>query len=75
MLTVLTPSDPAQRGCQLSLLFKCDVRALNQHLEAQGVVCDIREPHVIRAAPVPLYNTYADVWTFVDRLVAALERL
>ena len=72
---MLTPADPTQRGCQLSLLFGCNVRTLNEYLEHQGVVCDIREPNVIRAAPTPMYNTFVDVWTFVDRLVTALERV
>ena len=75
VLTITTPSDPAQRGCQLSLLFKCDVRKLNTTLEHHGIICDVREPDVIRAAPVPLYNTFLDVWTFVDRLAIALEQV
>ena len=61
---VATPRDPAQRGSQLSLLVHDRPRELVKALEAAGVVCDFREPNVVRVAPVPLYNTYQDVWTF-----------
>jgi kynureninase len=65
---IITPRDPAQRGCQLSLLVHERPRDLLAALEAEGVVCDFREPNVIRAAAAPLYNTYQDVWTFADVL-------
>lgn len=64
----LTPTDPAQRGCQLSLVVPGMSRALQQSLLARGVVCDFREPHVVRAAPAPLYNSFEDVWRFVHEL-------
>jgi kynureninase len=63
-----TPRDPAQRGSQLSLLVHDRPRELVKALEAAGVVCDFREPNVVRAAAAPLYNTYHDVWTFADVL-------
>ncbi len=65
---VVTPRDPAQRGSQISLLVHDRPRDLVKALEAAGIVCDFREPNIIRAAPVPLYNTFRDVWTFVDAL-------
>jgi kynureninase len=65
---VITPRDPARRGCQVSLLVHDRPRELVQALEEAGVVCDFREPNVVRAAPVPLYNTYQDVWAFADVL-------
>jgi kynureninase len=65
---VITPRDPAQRGSQLSLLVHDRPQDLVKALEQAGVVCDFREPNVVRVAPVPLYNTYQDVWTFADVL-------
>lgn len=64
---IVTPSEPSARGCQLSLRVRtgCDARALMSQLEADGVVCDFRPPDVLRVAPVPLYNSYHDVWRFV----------
>ncbi len=65
---VVTPSDPAARGSQLSLRVPGEVRAAHAGLLRMGVVTDFREPDVIRAAPVALYNTFHDVWRFVDVL-------
>jgi kynureninase len=65
---VITPRDPAQRGCQLSMLVHERPRDLVQALEQAGVCCDFRAPNVIRVAPVPLYNTFHEVWTFVQIL-------
>jgi kynureninase len=65
---VMTPRDPDRRGNQLSLVVRDRPRELVRALEAEGVVCDFREPNVIRVAPAPLYNTYQDVWTFADVL-------
>ena len=57
--------DPAQRGCQLSILVhENDPRSLQRTLQSRGVVSDFREPNVIRVAPVPLYNTFHEVWRF-----------
>lgn len=58
--TIITPDD--ERGCQLSLLTDDSGRALFDHLTRCGVVADWREPNVIRMAPVPLYNSFEDVW-------------
>lgn len=65
---VITPRDPARRGCQLSLLIHDRPKELLAALQAQGVVCDFREPNVIRVAPVPLYNSFHDVWQFAQVL-------
>jgi kynureninase len=65
---VLTPRDPVARGCQLSLKVSDDAHRLFDRLKAEGVVVDYREPDVIRAAPVPLYNSFHDVWRFGDVL-------
>jgi len=66
---IITPSDPAQRGCQLSLLTDERGKALFDFLAKHGVIADWREPNVIRFAPVPLYNSFEDVWN-VGQLVA-----
>ena len=65
---VITPSDPARRGCQLSILVHHQPKELFGSLESQGVVGDFREPNVIRVAPVPLYNTFHDAWSFAQIL-------
>ncbi len=70
-VTLITPDDPAQRGAQLSLQIKRHGRALHQRLTEAHIICDWREPDVIRVAPVPLYNTFLDVFTFVNALDTA----
>lgn len=59
---IITPKDPAQRGCQLSILTGKDGKKLFDYLSANGVVADWREPNVIRVAPVPMYNSFKDCW-------------
>ena len=59
---IITPPHTADRGCQLSVLCKKNGRALFEHLKNHGVVADWREPDVIRMAPVPLYNTFTEMW-------------
>ena len=59
---LLTPRHPAHRGCQLSLTTGDRGRELFDYLTEQGVICDWREPNVIRLAPVPMYNGFEDVW-------------
>jgi len=71
-VTIFTPSDPAQRGCQLSLSFRQDLDAVFHRLQTAGIVCDVRKPNVMRVAPAPLYNTAQDVLSFVVALKAAL---
>jgi kynureninase len=70
----ITPA--ASRGCQLSLVVRddaLDARAIFDTLEAQNVISDWREPNVIRVAPVPLYNSFEDVFDFADRLQKAVD--
>jgi kynureninase len=63
LFTVITPE---QRGCQLSLLFHKNGKEVFEHLSLNGVIADWREPNVIRIAPVPLYNSFNDAYTFVS---------
>ncbi|XP_028990332.1 kynureninase [Betta splendens] len=69
---VITPSDPLQRGCQLSLRFSVPIGKVFHELEKRGVACDMREPSVLRVAPVPLYNSFSDVYRFIETLGMAL---
>ncbi len=59
---MITPLDSAHRGSQLSLLVRDGGRDLLNALHSQGIVCDFREPNILRMAPVPLYNSFHDVW-------------
>ncbi|XP_051568133.1 kynureninase-like isoform X3 [Myxocyprinus asiaticus] len=72
-IDIITPSDPEQRGCQLSLSFSLPIRAVFKELERRGIACDLREPNVLRIAPVPLYNTFTDVHRFITVLGSALS--
>ena len=62
ILKRITPEDPSQRGCQLSVIVEGYDRKLVSKLYEQGVIVDWREPNVIRLAPVPLYNSFEDVY-------------
>lgn len=65
---------PEARGCQLSLtLHDADARGVFERLTARHVVADWREPNAIRVAPVPMYNRYADVYAFIERLEDSLS--
>jgi kynureninase len=71
---ILTPPDPKQRGCQLSIFMKENGKAVFNKLVRNGVFADWREPGVIRVAPVPLYNTFEDVFLFVDIFKRAIRK-
>jgi len=67
-IKIITPSNPEERGCQLSIQVKNADKTLHHKLTEAGIVTDWREPDVIRCAPVPLYNSFMDVYQFVKRL-------
>lgn len=71
---IITPRDPQQRGAQLSIFFHKNGKALFDYLVENGVIGDWREPNVIRIAPVPLYNSFEDVYHFGRLLKEALEK-
>lgn len=64
VIEVITPREAGARGCQFSLAVKERPRDLFNALTEDGVMCDFREPNVIRIAPAPLYNTFHDCWRF-----------
>lgn len=66
--TIITPRDPEQRGCQLSVRIKGDARKLAEELKWLGVIADYRTPDVIRLAPVPMYNTFDEVYRLAGLL-------
>jgi kynureninase len=66
---IITPSD---RGCQLSVLMTSNGKKVFDKLTKAGVIADWREPDVIRIAPVPLYNTFEEVWKFAQIFKKAL---
>lgn len=65
---IITPAEPHRRGAQLSMLFAEQGREVFEFLEQNGVVADWREPNVIRVAPVPMYNSFEDVYRFYEIL-------
>jgi len=68
IFTIITPSDPKQRGAQISLLALKNGKELFNKLTSNHIIADWREPNVIRVAPVPLYNTFEEVYRFVEVL-------
>ena len=71
---IITPADPVQRGAQLSVRLNPGLlNGVLKVLEEKGVVVDERQPDVIRVAPAPLYNTFTEVWDFVQIFRAACQ--
>jgi kynureninase len=57
---IITPDAPGRHGAQLSVAFEHDARARHAELTRRGIVCDFREPNIVRLAPAPLYNGWSD---------------
>ncbi|MET0394604.1 MAG: kynureninase [Chitinophagaceae bacterium] len=70
-ITVITPAEENERGCQVSMLMLRNGNEIFRALSREGVVADWREPNVIRIAPVPLYNSFEDLWRF-GQIVAGM---
>jgi kynureninase len=67
-ISIITPRDPKQRGCQLSIQVKNTNKSLHTKLTEAHVITDWRTPDVIRCAPVPFYNSFEDVYKMVEKL-------
>ncbi len=72
-IKIITPTNPGKRGCQLSIQVKNADKNLHDKLTKTGVISDWREPDVIRCAPVPLYNSFQDVYFMVEKLKSILS--
>jgi kynureninase len=67
-IEIITPADAEQRGCQLSLRIPNENKSIVDRFEKGGIIVDWREPDVMRVAPTPLYNSFKDVYRFVEIL-------
>lgn len=72
-IEIITPKNPNERGCQLSIRVKNADKSLFKAITERGVIADWREPDVIRVAPVPLYNSFTDCWKFAEILKDCLD--
>jgi kynureninase len=72
-IKIITPRNPLERGSQLSIQVKSADKALFNKITEKGVIADWREPDVIRVAPIALYNSYEDVFRFVEILKSELK--
>jgi kynureninase len=71
--TILTPQAEGKHGSQLSMFIHNNAKAIFDKLLPEGIFADWREPNVIRIAPVPLYNTFEDVYIFAQKLNEILD--
>jgi kynureninase len=72
-IKIITPINPEERGCQLSIQVKNADKSLHDKLTKVGIISDWREPDVIRCAPVPLYNSFQDVYNLIEKLKEILN--
>ena len=71
-IEIITPTNPNERGCQLSLQVKNTDKNLHKKLTENNIITDWREPDVIRCAPVPMYTSFEDVYHMVTILESLL---
>ncbi|WP_437822822.1 kynureninase [Tenacibaculum mesophilum] len=71
-IKIITSSNPKERGCQLSIQVKNADKSLHKKLTENNIITDWREPDVIRCAPVPMYNSFEDVYRMVEILKTLL---
>jgi kynureninase len=71
-IKIITPTNPNERGCQLSLQVKNADKNLHKKLTENNIITDWREPDVIRCAPVPMYTSFEDVYQMVSMLESLL---
>jgi kynureninase len=69
----VTPTQPEERGCQISVRLLGKDKTIVQQLSAAGIIVDWREPDTIRLAPVPLYNSFEDVFRLGEKMVELLN--
>ncbi|TXG38750.1 kynureninase [Seonamhaeicola maritimus] len=73
VIRIITPKNEDERGCQLSIQVINADKSLHNKLTEAGIISDWREPDVIRCAPIPLYNSFVDIYNLVERLKAILN--
>ncbi len=73
VLQIITPKDSAERGCQLSVIFHKNAKMIFEQLSKAGFIGDWREPNVIRLSPVPLYNTFEEVYKTALKIREIIE--
>jgi kynureninase len=73
IIEVITPRNESEKGCQVSMLMLKDGKTIFDALIRAGVIADWREPNVIRVAPVPLYNSFSDVYRFGEIISAVIS--
>lgn len=75
LIEIITPSNEEERGCQVSMLMLKNGKEIFTELTTRGVIADWREPNVIRVAPVPLYNSFEDVWRFGNIVRTTINKI
>jgi kynureninase len=70
--SILTPHEKERRGAQLSIRIAQNGKSACERLGREGIIADWREPDIFRVAPAPIYNSYRDVFKFVERFVATI---